>query len=108
MSNSKLENQKAAVKNWFKETLNVSSNQEIKQIIKEFCQYTGFKAPRASTNKDIRQSRWENWRLQWTIKRWPMFELWIREEVKRARATQDVQQELKTPADSLVNNMITV
>lgn len=108
MSNSRLENQKAAVKNWFKEVLNVESGYEVKQIIKEFCQYTGFKAPRASTNKEIRQSRWDNWRFQWTIKRWPMFELWIREEVKKAQAAQGTQKEITTPAESLVNNMIKV
>ena len=56
MSNSKLENQKAAVKQWFKDTLNVDSPREIKAIIKEFCDYTGFEAPRASRNKEIRQS----------------------------------------------------
>jgi hypothetical protein len=108
MSNSKLENQKAAVKNWFKEVLNVESNKEIKQIIKEFCQYTGFRAPRTSSNKEIRQTRWENWRFQWTIKRWPMFELWIREEVRRAQVAQSEQKEITTPADALVNNMIKV
>jgi len=46
--------------------------------------------------------------LQWTIKRWPMFELWIREEVKKAQAAQGSQKDIVTPAESLVNNMIKV
>lgn len=107
MSNSRLENQKAAVKQWFKETLNVDSPREIKAIIKEFCDYTGFEPPRASRNKEIRQTRWDNWRFNHLVKRWAMFQLWISEEVRKAQAAEG-KQNVKTPADSLMSNMITV
>lgn len=105
---SRSDQQKAAVKNWFREVLNVESGSEQKAIIKEFCDYTGFQPPRASRNKAIRQTRWDNWRLQWLINRWAMFELWIREEVKKAQAASENNKEVKTPADSLVGNMISV
>jgi hypothetical protein len=106
---SRSNQQQTAVKNWFKEYLNVQSGNEQKAIIKEFCDYTGFEPPRSARNKAIRQTRWDAWRLQWIIKRWSMFELWIREEIKKAQ-TQDEsnQSQVKTPAESLMDGMVTV
>lgn len=107
MSNSRLENQKAAVKQWFRDALNVESPKEMKAIIKEFCDYTGFEPPRSSRNKEIRQVRWDNWRFTHLVKRWDMFQLWISEEVRKAQAAEG-KKSVKTPADLLMNNMITV
>lgn len=105
---SRSDQQKAALKGWFKDVLGVESGSEQKAIIKEFCDYTGFQPPRSSMNKAVRQSRWDNWRVQWLINRWAMFELWIREEVRKAQASSENQKQIKTPADSLVDNMVTV
>lgn len=105
---SRSDQQKIAVKNWFREVLGVESGTEQKAIIKEFCDYTGFEPPRASKNKPVKQTRWDSWRMQWLIKRWAMFELWIREEVRKAEAAQEKSKSVKTPADSLVDTMITV
>lgn len=105
---SRSDQQKMAVKNWFREVLDVKSGSEQKAIIKEFCDYTGFKPPKAAMNKAVRQSRWDNWRMQWLINRWAMFELWIREEVRKAQAESENQKQIKTPADSLVDSMVTV
>ncbi len=106
---SRSQQQQAAVKNWFKEVLNVHSGSEQKAIIKEFCDYTGFEPPRAARNKAVRQTRWDSWRLQWIIKRWAMFELWIREEIVKAQGQNDTtQSQIKTPAESLMDGMLSV
>lgn len=108
---SRSNQQKIELRRWFKDTLGVDSASEQKAIIKEFCDYTGFKPPRAALNKAVKQSRWDNWRIQWLINRWAMFELWIREEVRKAQTVSgnaNTNTNIKTPADSLMSGMLTV
>ena len=109
MSKSRTDQQKAALKQWFKDVLQVEAPKEQREIVKEFCDMTGFKPPRMVNQKSIRPNRYDRWREQWLIARWGQFQLWISSEnAKVEKERESSEKQVQTPADGLVGKMITI
>ena len=109
MSKSRTDQQKAALKQWFKDVLQVEAPKEQREIVKEFCDITGFRPPRMVNQKSIRPNRYDRWREQWLIARWGQFQLWIGSEIAKVEKERDlIENQIQTPAQGLVDKMIAI